>query len=106
MIRDPDTNDRPVTIRVAGSEDDGRIRRLIALDSSQALTGHLLLAEQDGEPAAVISLGTGAVAADPFRRTAVAVHLLRLRRYQLLRQGGDVRHARSLVRRLLPDIAR
>jgi hypothetical protein len=32
--------------------------------------------------------------------------MLRLRRYQLLRQGGDVGPARSLLRRLLPDAAR
>jgi hypothetical protein len=40
--------------------------------------------------------------ADPFRHSADAARLLKLRRYQLLRQGGDVGPARSLLRRLLP----
>ena len=37
--------------------------------------------------------------ADPFQHTEDAVRMLRLRRYQLLRQGGDARAARALLRR-------
>jgi hypothetical protein len=47
-----------------------------------------------------------AAIADPFENTADAVRLLSLRRYQLLRQGGDVAPARSLLRQLVPSPAR
>jgi hypothetical protein len=36
----------------------------------------------------------------------ITVRALLLRRYQLLRQGGDVAPGRSLVRRLVPSPAR
>ena len=91
-----------VTIRVAAPDDEEALRRLAALDSSRPLTGRVLVAAQDGKPLAAISLGTGSVVADPFRLSADAVHMLRLRRYQLVRQGGDVGRAPSLLRRMLP----
>ena len=96
----------PVTIRAAGPDDVDTLRRVAELDSARPLTGHVLLAEHHGEPLAAISLGAGSVVADPFRRSTDAVHLLRLRRYQVLRQGGDNGAARSLLRRVLPDGAR
>jgi len=49
--------------------------------------GHVLLAEQAGVPVAALALSSGAVTADP---TADVLAALRLRRYQLLRQGGHV----------------
>jgi hypothetical protein len=98
-------NEPSLTIRVAAPGDAAILRRLGALDSAWPLRGHVLLAESDGTPLAAISLQTGRVTADPFQRTAAAVHLLRLRRYQLLRQGGDVAPARRLLRRLVPNPA-
>jgi hypothetical protein len=98
--------DQSTTIRVATPEDTGTLRRLAELDSVRPLTGHVLLAELDGVPVAAVALGSGSVAADPFERSAEAVRLLRLRRYQLLRQGGDVGPAASLLRRLVPIRAR
>jgi hypothetical protein len=106
MTTQHETPAGPVTIRVAAPDDAEALRRLAELDSARPLTGHLLLAEQRGEPVAAISLGTGSVVADPFRRSADAAHLLRLRRYQLLRQRGETGPARSLLRRLRPDVAR
>jgi hypothetical protein len=94
--------DQPLTIRLAAPTDAATLRRLAALDSAAPLRGHVLLAESNGVPVAAISLKTGLVAADPFQYTQAAVHLLRLRRYQLLRQGGDVAPARQLLRRLVP----
>jgi hypothetical protein len=94
------TNQHSLTIRVAEPRDDATLRRLAGLDSARPLTGRILLAESDDAPVAAVSLATGAVTADPFRHTDGAVHMLRLRRYQLLRQGGDVAPARSLLRRL------
>lgn len=93
-------HDHLLTIRVAEPRDDAALSRLAGLDSANPLTGRVLLAESDGAPVAAVSLDTGAVTADPFEYTQRAVHMLRLRRYQLLRQGGDVAPARSLLRRL------
>lgn len=98
--------ERTLTIRVAAPSDIGALRRLAALDSAHTLRGHVLLAETDGRPVAAISLTTGAVTADPFQHSADAIRLLRLRRYQLLRQNGDAAPARQLLRRLVPDASR
>lgn len=49
--------------------------------------GHVLLAEQAGVPVAALALSSGAVTPEP---TADVLAALRLRRYQLLRQGGHV----------------
>jgi hypothetical protein len=94
------TTEHALTIRVAGPRDDAALLRLAALDDARPLTGRVLLAESGGGVVAAVSLTTGAAIADPFEYTNEAVHLLRLRRYQLLRQGGDVAPARSLLRRL------
>jgi hypothetical protein len=96
----------PLTIRIATAGDAPTLRRLAELDSASPLTGRVLVAEMKGVPVAAVSLVTGAVTADPFQHTVGAVRMLRLRRYQLLRQGGDVAPARSLLRRLLPKPAR
>ena len=91
-----------VTIRVAAPDDAEALHRLAELDSARPPTGRVLVAEQDGEPVGAISLGAGSVVADPVQPSADAVHMLRLRRYQLLHQGGDVGRAPSLLRRMLP----
>jgi ABC-type sugar transport system substrate-binding protein len=95
-----------LTIRMAGVNDDGALRRLAALDSARPLRGRVLVAESDGTPVAAVSLEAGAVTADPFQHSADAVRLLMLRRYQLLRQGGDAAPAQQLLRRLVPSPAR
>jgi hypothetical protein len=97
--------DRHPTIRLAVPEDDGALRRLAELDSAAVLTGRVLIAEREGVPVAAIALDSGSVTADPFQPTADVVRLLRRRRYQLLRQGGDVAPVRSLLRRLVPNRA-
>jgi hypothetical protein len=94
-----------LTIRVAQPRDDVTLLRLAGLDSARPLTGRVLIAESPFRPLAAISLDTGAVTADPFQRTEGAVRALRLRRYQLMRQGGDVAPARTLLRRLAPGAA-
>jgi hypothetical protein len=98
--------ERPLTIRLAGQADTCVLRRLAALDSAHTLRGHVLLAQTDNAPVAAISLTTGRVTADPFQHSADAVRLLRLRRYQLLRQSGDAAPARQLLRRLVPNPGR
>jgi hypothetical protein len=94
-----------LTIRLAGPDDGGVLRRLAELDSARPLRGRVLLAERDGAPLAAVSLETGAATADPFQPSADALRLLGLRRYQLLRQGGDLAPARSLLRRLVSNPA-
>jgi hypothetical protein len=99
-------NDQNLTIRVADPDDTPALLRLAALDSAGPLTGRVLVAELGTAPVAAVSLEAGAVIADPFQQTDDAVRVLRLRRYQLLRQGADVAPARSLLRRLVPSAAR
>jgi hypothetical protein len=99
-------NDQRFTIRVATPDDTAALLRLAALDSAGPLTGRVLMAELDTVPVAAVSLEAGAVIADPFQHTEDAVRMLSLRRYQLMRQGGDVAPARSLLRRLVPTAAR
>jgi hypothetical protein len=99
-------NNSHITIRAAGSTDAETLRRLAGLDSAPGLPGRVLLAEQDGEAVAAVSLETGTANANPFRPTAEAVRLLMQRRYQLMRQGADVAPARSLLRRLVAGSAR
>ena len=91
-----------MTIRIATPNDEVELRRLAQLDSARPLTGRVLLAERDGEPLAAVSLETGRPIADPFRPSADALRELRLRRYRLMRQGGDVAASRSRLRRLVP----
>jgi hypothetical protein len=91
-----------LTIRMARSEDAPALRRLAELDSTVPLPGSVMLAELDGTCLAAISLESGEVTANPFQRTAAIVSHLRMRRYQVMRQGGDVAPARSLLRRLVP----
>jgi hypothetical protein len=68
-----------VLIRAARGSDGPALARLAALDSAPVPTGHVLVAEADGELVAARSLATGAVIADPFRPTADVVALLTLR---------------------------
>jgi hypothetical protein len=91
-----------LTIRLATPEDAPDLRRLAEVDSTVPLRGTVMLAELDGSCLAAISLESGAVTANPFKRTAAIVSHLRMRRYQVMRQGGDVAPARSLLRRLAP----
>jgi hypothetical protein len=58
-----------VTIRSAGTDDRRLLRRLAALDSSDAPVGDVLLAEVDGEPRVALELRTGRFIADPFHRS-------------------------------------
>ena len=89
-----------LAIRPAAPKDERGLRRLAALDSGPTLTGDVLVAETDGVLVAAITMSDGTVAADPFRHTVVAVHLLRLRRFQLLRGWPP---ARKFLRRLQPE---
>ena len=87
-------------IRAATPADTHALSRLSTLGPRAYTQGRGLLAESDGAAVAAISLTTGAVAADLDRSYSRAVGSLRHRRYEILRQGGDVGPARTLLSRL------
>ena len=87
-----------VGIRLATGSDRPALERLAALDSAAPLTGHVLIAEVNGEPQAAIDTATGATTADPFRPTAQAVGLLRTRAAQM--------HQRPAIGQRLPLLKR
>jgi len=57
-------------IRLATAADATALRRLATLDSARPLTGRVLIGEIADQPAAALSLKTGATIADPFQATA------------------------------------
>ena len=88
-----------IIIRRASATDARALRRLAALDNAPAPAAgpDVLIAEIDGEPVAAVT-GDRAIA-DPFRRTAELVELLRLRARQV--DGPEQRRsAGPLVGRL------
>ena len=82
-----------VTIRRLGMLDDAAISRI-------APRGELFGAEVDGRLVAVVSATTGEVAADPFRRTAKTVEMLKLHAADA--NGGPARPHRRLASFLRP----
>ncbi len=94
----PQHSDR-IDLRVLAAADRADADRLAALDSAAPLRGGLLVgAETGGRLIAVISVGDGAVVADPFTRSAAAVELLRLRARQL---GAPEEPRPSRLRRVI-----
>jgi hypothetical protein len=89
-----------LTIRPATPADAVAVERLAQLDSSERPPGRLLLAEAAGEVIAAISLPSGAVVADPFKRTAEPVRLLSVRREQLV----EVERPRPLAPQIAPQL--
>jgi hypothetical protein len=73
----------PVLMRRAAITDAARIRELARLDDKRMPAGPFLVADVAGEIVAAVSLSSGTVVADPFRPTADAVAMLRLRAAQV-----------------------
>lgn len=78
-----DTTNETITIRRAVGADREALRRLAELDSKHLPSDEFLIADVGGEPGAAVGIRTGTVVADPFRRTAAAVDLLRIRARRL-----------------------
>jgi hypothetical protein len=76
---DPLERRSPVALRLAAPPDESALRRLAELDSRRLPPGPHLIAVREGRVDAALSLATGGVVADPFRRTAELVELLRCR---------------------------
>jgi len=68
-----------VVIRRFAERDIDAIRRLAALDSKPEPSGGVLVAERAGELVAALPLDGGGALADPFKRTADVVTLLKRR---------------------------
>ena len=91
-------NSSSISIRTARRDDFVALWSLAALDSSVVPAEPLLVAEEDGEIVAATSLAGDDTIADPFRRTAGTVALLRLRASQ--HQERERSAHRGLVARL------
>jgi hypothetical protein len=89
-------------IRAAAAADAPTLLRLARLDSSRALTGTIILAEDDGEIVAAVAVEDGACIANPFRATAAIVAMLRLRASQLREPNPRRRRSGPFLRRLRP----
>jgi hypothetical protein len=85
-----------ITIRRSTPADRAGIARLGTLDGRPAPDGETLLGFVDGELWAAVALDGGEALADPFRRTAELVDLLRLRAG--LERRSSSRRSRGLVR--------
>jgi hypothetical protein len=77
-----------VTIRSAGADDRRLLRRLAALDSTDAPVGDVLLAEVDGEARVALELRTGRFVADPFHASEEVRALLAVRSQGLASKVG------------------
>jgi hypothetical protein len=85
--------DPALVIRPATAADDRTLARLAALDSARPLRGEALVAFVGDEPWAALSLADRRVVADPFRPSATAAELLRVRARHLHTAHGDARRA-------------
>src|SRR3954454_14667577 len=88
-----------ISIRPAHAHDFTALWQVAGLDDTSVPEGPMLVAEVDGEIVAALSLASGEKIADPFRRTAETVALLRLRASQVRRER--VVRQRGLLRRLV-----
>jgi hypothetical protein len=75
------TSSPSLSLRRARPEDAAAVAALQAMDEV-TVAAPVVVAAHDGRVVAALSLADGAVAADPFARTADAVALLRLRARQ------------------------
>src|SRR3954451_6303242 len=83
----------PMLMRRATAGDSARVWELARLDDKRLPAGPFLVAELGGEIEAAVSLSSGAIVANPFRLTADAVALLRLRAAQVS-DGGELAERR------------
>jgi hypothetical protein len=79
-----------VTVRQATRGDATALARLAHRSTRRRPRGRMLIAERRGVPVAALALTSGVVVADMSSDPAAALRALRHRRYQLLRQGGEV----------------
>ena len=73
------TDSDTIVVRRATPGDTAAIERLAALDSAQAPSGEVIVAEVDGEVRAAMAVADRSFVADPFHRTEGLVELLAVR---------------------------
>ena len=93
-----------VTLRQSSPTDLAVLERLAQLDSRALPPGPHLVAERGGRIDAALSLSTGELVADPFRRTAELCELLRCHATQVC-EGGEPAVAPTLGPRAEPVTA-
>jgi hypothetical protein len=76
----------PIELRLGSPGDDEALKRLAELDSHPLPPGPHLVAVRGGRIDAALSLSTGGLVADPFRRTAELAELLRFSARRLRRK--------------------
>jgi hypothetical protein len=99
-----------VTIRAAYPDDDAALRRLAQLDSAGLPAEPVLVAEEEGDVRAALSLADGAFVADPFHPTEHLAVLLQVHAAQLAaprwgaaqRRRTAARAAAAVLRALAP----
>lgn len=104
FLLDDHAADDEVTIRLGSQSDGPAIERLAELDEGAAGEGPHLVADEDGEIVATLSLTDGTTRGNPFRHTAGAVALLRLRAEQLRLDARARRSTRRSVGRLAASV--
>ena len=87
--------ERPVILRLALPADLVALERLAQLDSRVLPPGPHLVAERDGRIDAAVSLSSGELVSDPFRRTEELCELLRCHAGGM-RLGGEPAPAATL----------
>jgi hypothetical protein len=85
--------DDGLTVRVATQRDGEAVRLLAALEGLTLPRGRMLVAQVSGEVVAALPLDGGPALADPFRRSAQYVELLRVRARQLRADHERSRHS-------------
>ncbi|HET6869899.1 MAG TPA: hypothetical protein VFH80_28560 [Solirubrobacteraceae bacterium] len=93
-----------ITLRIANDADDAALRTLADLDSRPLPAGRVLIAEVDGRLQAAVGLDGGEPIADPFRRTAYLVDLLRTRAAQLAGRRATATTTLSALERRTTDL--
>ena len=81
--------DDSLTVRAATRRDADALRLLAALEGVTMPTGEVLVAQVGGDVVAALPLDGGRAIADPFRRSAEFVDVLRLRARQLRRDEEE-----------------
>ena len=94
-VEPADLPEDAVLVRRATARDAARLRTLALLDDRRLGEGPFLVAELTGEVLAAMSLSTGRIVADPFRRTRDAEDLMRVRARQIAEHERIVASARE-----------
>ncbi|HEX5910966.1 MAG TPA: hypothetical protein VFY44_10755 [Thermoleophilaceae bacterium] len=85
MLTHAHPTDQPeaVTVRLGRATDSGQLADLAGLNCAAVPEGAVMVAETGGSIVAAVPVDGGPAIADPFRRTAAVISLLKLRAAQM-----------------------